>query len=339
MNGQLVSASPAGAVRWVTNYIIGAGDFPYGGGPTVADIDADGVPEILYGPYVINAVTGALKWKTEKSVSGAPKGFHSIASDLLGNGEQLVIIGPSVYRANGQPVWERTDLSSGYTAVLKVPGRAGAQVALAAAGKVYLLDNDGSTIWGPVAVGGVPGAPTIGDFDGDGIPDIGVAGDFKYTALRADGSIIWTVATFDGSGQTGSIFDFDGDGTADIVYGDERAIRVINGKTGAVLYQIAQNNGTAGEQPVIADVDNDGHADFLIGSDTYWGGTLLGLRAFQGKGNKWLPTRAIWNQYAYSITNISDDLTVPRNPVPSWQAHNTFRLTSAWMGMLGRLRT
>jgi hypothetical protein len=39
----------------------------------------------------------------------------------------------------------------------------------------------------------------------------------------------------------------------------------------------------------------------------------------------WRPGRKIWNQYAYSITNVADDGTIPAMPVPNWQVHNNYR--------------
>jgi len=54
-----------------------------------------------------------------------------------------------------------------------------------------------------------------------------------------------------------------------------------------------------------ADVDNDGHADIIVPSET-------GVRVFQDVNNRWMPARGIWNQHAYHITNINDDSSLPR---------------------------
>jgi hypothetical protein len=40
----------------------------------------------------------------------------------------------------------------------------------------------------------------------------------------------------------------------------------------------------------------------------------------------------LWNQHAYSITNIQDDLSIPAPAVPNWPEYNTFR--SGDLGLL-----
>jgi hypothetical protein len=38
----------------------------------------------------------------------------------------------------------------------------------------------------------------------------------------------------------------------------------------------------------------------------------------------WGPVRRVWNQHAYSITNVGDDLSIPRNAEPGFTTHNTW---------------
>ena len=35
------------------------------------------------------------------------------------------------------------------------------------------------------------------------------------------------------------------------------------------------------------------------------------IRMYYSTGNEWLPTRQVWNQPGYHVTNINDDLTLP----------------------------
>jgi uncharacterized repeat protein (TIGR01451 family) len=42
-----------------------------------------------------------------------------------------------------------------------------------------------------------------------------------------------------------------------------------------------------------------------------------------------VPTRKIWNQHTYHITNVNDDGTIPQFETPSWLTHNTYRCQAA----------
>jgi hypothetical protein len=162
--------------------------------------------------------------------------------------------------------------------------------------------------------GGRGGPPTIADFDNDGLPEIGVAGAYRYVVLETNGTVKWQQPIQDGSSNfTGSsVFDFDGDGTAEVVYGDEVYLRVYRGTTGEVLYQLAKSSGTATEYPVIADVDGDGNAEIVAGANSLFGfGPQNGIYVIGDRNNTWVNTRQIWNQHTYHITNVNDDGTIP----------------------------
>ena len=53
-----------------------------------------------------------------------------------------------------------------------------------------------------------------------------------------------------------------------------------------------------------------------------------GIRVFSSPTKDWVNTRKIYNQHAYSITNVSDNGTIPTHPKPNWktQGLNNFRL-------------
>jgi hypothetical protein len=57
------------------------------------------------------------------------------------------------------------------------------------------------------------GPPTIADYDGDGAPEVGVAGGAAYVVFDGDGALLWQMPTQDlSSSVTGSsVFDFNGD--------------------------------------------------------------------------------------------------------------------------------
>lgn len=299
-------------------------------GIAIADLDGDGSPEIVHGRRVYNA-DGSLRWVgANDQGNNGNYGHLPIVADVDLDGSPEVIAGRTLYSADGATIWHRNDISGdGFTAVGNFDADDFAEIVLVANGRVYLLEHTGETIWGPVTIpgGGSVGAPTVADLDGDGQPEIGVAGARFYVALETDGSIKWTSPTQDfSSHRTGSsVFDFEDDGRVEVLYADERFFRIYDGRNGAILFQLANTSGTTMEYPVVADIDGDNHAEVLIGSDS---GSTRGLRALEAENDSWANTRRIWNQHTYHINNINDDGTIPAHEQPSWLSHNTYRLNT-----------
>ncbi len=148
--------------------------------------------------------------------------------------------------------------------------------------------------------------------------------------------IRWFFETQDLSSNTtgSSAFDFQGDGTASVVYADECFLRVFNGVNGAIELEIMNSTGTILEYPLVVDVDANGRSEILVvANDIDYGCSSLvpdfefrqGLFVYEDPNDRWVRTRSIWNQHAYSIDNILDDGSLPMVQAPSWESHNTFR--------------
>ena len=55
-----------------------------------------------------------------------------------------------------------------------------------------------------------------------------------------------------------SVFDFNGDGLAEVAYNDECYMMIFDGRNGEMYFEEDSRSRTAFENPVVADVDNDG---------------------------------------------------------------------------------
>ena len=183
------------------------------------------------------------------------------------------------------------------------------------------------TNWGNTHGGG---PPTVADFNGDGTPDVALAGGVGYAVLdgaklmdpnvTGPNTFLWIQPTTDcSSASTGStVFDFDGDGVAEVVYSDELMLRVYAGPTGNVLWSVCNTTATLIENPVVADVDNDGQADIVAVSNGYvrtcndgMANRQSGVRIFGDTAGSWVRTRRVWNEHAYHITNVDEERRHP----------------------------
>jgi hypothetical protein len=263
--------------------------------PALTDLDGDGAVEVLLEGAVLDGKTGL----TELTFDAAGTSWwhkKALAADGDADGQLEIVTASRILEADGTVVVD-TGLGGTFPAV--------ADFDLDGKPEVAVVDNLHGTgthwlhLWrhNPAMPGmfevlrqnldlnnGVlvtaycgamfeygGGPPTVADFDGDGVPDVGVAGAVGYIVFSgkklmdpnvapAD-TVLWFTQTQDcSSAFTGSsVFDFDGNGKAEVVYADELYMRIYDGTTGDVLLQVCNTSGTLHEYPLVADVDNDSH--------------------------------------------------------------------------------
>lgn len=290
--------------------------------PAIADRDGDGKAEILVGNKICSA-SGQIVQTTQLAHS-----YISFFADVDQDGKMEVVSGSGVSNFDGTT---RFTMGGGFAAIGNFDADSQPEIVISSNGTVRLHDHNGVILWTfTVPGGGFIGAPTIADFDGDGQPEVGVAGGTRYVVVETNGTLKWQNPIQDASSnRTGSsVYDFDGDGSAEVVYADEQTLWVFKGESGAVLAKLDGHlSGTWLEYPVIADVDHDGHVEIVLGSNPYFGQSdWVGITVLGDPSNNWATGRPVWNQHAYHITNVNDDLSIPKNQIPNWiDGNNTFR--------------
>ncbi len=327
--------------------------------PSIADLDQDGDVEVVVEGGILDGATGNLEHAYSVPLAGS-----LIVSDIDGDGKLDVVTGSQGFDASGQLFVDTglantsqfpddADWKSPWPAVADFNADGKPEVVVmhnlnrelsvwrydaAAASKFSVvrapIDINGSIpssacasgTWGNTHGGG---PPTVADFNGDGVPDVALAGGVGYVVFDGKklvdptvtgvNTILWLKPTTDcSSASTGStVFDFNGDGIAEVVYSDELKLRIYDGPTGNILFETCNTTATLIENPVVADVDNDGHADVVAVSNAY-GKTCpddnskqAGVRIFGDAAGNWVRTRRVWNEHAYHVTNVGEDGAIP----------------------------
>ena len=284
-------------------------------GPSIHDLDNDGVPEIIREAYVIEGNTGVLRASPPADYASYSVGIPPVLADMYGNGSAELTNGAHVWKFDGKtntwvddPSYPGLDSGvAGWAAVADMnpyDGKHQPEIAVASGGKLTIYPLDHSVFmsmsvpippWTDAGTGLGGGPPTIADFDNDGLPEVALAGSDSYTVFDPDCQatprpggkcasrdhcdafdggvcpdfILWSRKTQDHSSNiTGSsVFDFAGDGHPEALYADECFARAFSGLDGTVLFSQYHSSCTWLENPIVADVDGDFRAEFVVPSN------------------------------------------------------------------------
>lgn len=345
---RLIAFNADGTFRWCTARVphaISIFGTPFTSGtPAIADLNADGRPEIVLGARVFDA-DGAL---VAQSFAFDEMTTSSVAADADGDGTSEIVIGSAVLDGTATLRWYRPDLMSldwfgsartAGSAVADLDGDGAPEIILATewstVGRPHVLtvlDGPTGATRAAIDLGGAPaacsdnhGIPSVGDIDGDGIGEIAVASGtelclYRYAPTPSPAlAPAWCAPISDCSSGvlSPSFADVDGDSLAEVLLRDEIAVRVY-ASDGTVRESTPTSSGTYRESVVAADAGGDCAGELIVAADDILPGSAhRGVRIFEGDAAPLPPYRGIWNQNAYRVGGVNDDGTIPRVELPS----------------------
>ncbi|MDR0749347.1 MAG: T9SS type A sorting domain-containing protein [Tannerellaceae bacterium] len=307
--GKMYRITKPGGAWKVQEIELNSSDNPGDGFTGVADIDGDGLPDIVTvravsvednGPVLVTVWNPGFANGVANPRVIAKKTVKYISRGGLGSNSYVYIGDINGVEYGGKRLPEITVLS----------------------GRVEFTDKEVHP-----GVSGLKGQTT----NGDGVI-FALTFDGKETDITKKLKFSFFLEHNDDSVDTGfTMFDFDNDGIMEICYRDRKSLRIIKptksyvaldeSSTDIILFNKTVYSGTGFEYPVIADIDNDASAEMLVMGYPENGRYHGNVYALGNTGDKFAPARPVWNQFIYDPFKINDDLTTPVGPAKNRLAY------------------
>ena len=313
-------------------------------GLILADINGDGIPEIWSLNKIFNAVSGVelialpeIVGKANLYMSSDKFGVMPVFADFDNDGVMELAGGNKVYKlsitnstgtaGNNASLWKSiSGFDDGLTSVADIDLDGFLDLVVVRSHQMYAWKPYSGPSSNPQLISShshgsnSAGRALLTDVNNDGYPEIlftfgtNLAA-YRYLAASQSLQQLWLKSTSDLSGATTlTAFDFNQDGSVEIVYRDQSDMRIIDGNTGNNISVFPCLAPTAVEYPAIVDLDRDGQADIIASSSTYDVNhdKHAKMVVFHSPASTvWAPARHVWNQHAYNVVNVNNDLTVP----------------------------
>ncbi|MEA1924991.1 MAG: hypothetical protein U9M95_03890 [Candidatus Altiarchaeota archaeon] len=268
-----------------------------------ADLDNDGVPELLYGggrTIYVSKIDGSLLFKyiTQNNIRRISSG------DLDGDGFVDIILASQSIRTSdlivldrdSKVIWQQTvggthppDFS-----MADFNSDGNSEIIVAAGKSVKMFDSEGITLWN-YKVDGEATDLEIADLDNDGVVDFVVSSTSSVYALDASGNLLWDFNP-ECVSEAVKVSDVDNDGTSEVVVGAFEKVYLLDNE-GSVLWSrdsVRQTNDVT-----TGDLDLDGNLEIIAGSDV--------VDVFDVAGNKQWEYRPYMRVNQLRVSDLEGD--------------------------------
>ncbi len=329
--GEILCLSPGGEVQWRSVIVADMLSERCPHAIEIADLLADGRPEVVVDQAILSAADGALLAPLENTVREAD--FSLMVADADRDEEQEVVVRGRAFSALGLLEWSvaESELTQNlYFVPLAVQADKDdeAEIAFVAVDSFRVVEADGS----PLVAAALPVEDNLGalacagDIDGDGWMEVLIADETKLRALDLDGNEEWT-AEIDDTNTDGAVgctvFDFDLDGAKEVLLADQDHFFIFDGRSGAVLFRDTHLSATVGDVPLVADLDGDGSVEIVVLN--FGGYENSTTRVYSNTNRDWPPGAPIWPSATWSGTSLFLDGSVPRTPEAPWLTTQVWR--------------
>ncbi len=279
--GRISGIGPDGSTSWTSSPSLGPLDFGVEIAPAAADLDGDGVDEIVSSRRMgIKCLSpdGEQLWDIN---TNEPIGSPLIA-DADADADLDVVVAMSgqwgspstlvAFDEDGATIWAHELAQDVYiesqlaAGDVDMDGRVDFVFVSSVGGlsAVAIMDNEPLDVWPPVHVdASLPVVLALGDTDNDGLLEIICGGAELCCFTSENGSLAWSLP-LDDDVVSLALADTDADGTPEILAGTASgSFYLID--TGAVLWSTSLG-GAVGSSAVIADVQGDDDLEIVLGS-------------------------------------------------------------------------
>lgn len=336
---RLVAFDHNGALAWASSVEFLA---PASGAVALADLDQDGDAEIMIGNQVFDHLGERMFVATDVGEDSG-LALMPVAVDLDDDDDLEVVWARAAYHDDGSELWRQSSQRHGFVQIANFDEVPGPEIIVTTSAGIFMLAADGTPLTGrfkprledgmrpPDSDASFRRPAAIHDVNRDRQPEIllSAAGLFAaVTVARAGGefglAFSFTVDDTNGS-SAGTAFDLLGDSTAEALYADRTELYAYNPDADEFAFTASRTSVTVEDYPVVADVDNDGSAEIVVGSSATVFGADPTVRVFGDPSNRWVQARRIWNEHTYHVTNVAENGVLPNPEAHHWERTNTFR--------------